>query len=85
MSAELLTREEAKAIADRVLAMSPADETRVNILSRWYGNTRFADSSITTSGGVNDVTITVTVTLGRKRASATTNVLDEASLKRTVE
>src|SRR4051812_43350275 len=86
MSADsLLTREQAKALADRVLAMSTADETRVNISSTWSGNTRFADSSITTSGGTVDVTVRVTVTLGRRRASATTNALDDASLKRTVE
>jgi predicted Zn-dependent protease len=80
-----MTREEARALADRVLALSKADQTRVNIISEWGGNTRFADASITTSGGVTDVSVTVTVTVGRKRASATTNVLDDASLRRTVE
>jgi predicted Zn-dependent protease len=83
--AQVVTRDEAKALADRVLALSKADETRVNITSRWSGNTRFADASITTSGGITDVAVTVTVTVGRKRAAATTNVLDEPSLRRTVE
>jgi predicted Zn-dependent protease len=81
----LLTRDQAKALADRVLTFSTADETRVNIASTWSGNTRFADSSITTSGGSGDVSVTVTVTIGKRRASATTNVLDDESLKRTVE
>jgi predicted Zn-dependent protease len=80
-----MTREEARALADRVLSLSKADQTRVNITSEWAGNTRFADASITTSGGITDVSVTVTVTIGRRRASATTNVLDEASLRRTVE
>ncbi len=80
-----MTRDEAKALADRVLAFSKADQTRVNITSEWNGNTRFADASITTSGGITDVSITITATLGRRRASASTNVLDDASLKRTVE
>ncbi len=81
-----MTRDEARALADRVLALSKAaDETRVNITSEWGGNTRFADASITTSGGVTNVTVTVTVTVGRKRAAASTNVLDEAALKRTVD
>jgi predicted Zn-dependent protease len=53
--------------------------------THWSGNTRFADSSITTSGGVANVTVRVTATLGRRRASATTNVLDDQSLKRTVD
>jgi predicted Zn-dependent protease len=81
----LVSREEAKALADRVLALSAADETRVNIESAWNGNTRFADGSISTSGGVNNTSITVTATVGRRQASASTNVLDEPSLKRTVD
>jgi predicted Zn-dependent protease len=80
-----MTRDEAKALADRILGFGNADQMRVNITSRWGGNTRFADASITTSGGVTDVSVTVTVTVGRKRAAATTNVLDDVSLRRTVE
>jgi predicted Zn-dependent protease len=84
--ATLLTRDQAKALADRVLALSRSvDSTRVNINSEWGGNTRFADASITTSGGITDTSVTVTVTVGRRRASASTNVLDDASLKRTVD
>jgi len=81
----LLTREQAKQLADRVLMMSTAEQTRVNIVSEWRGNTRFADASITTSGGVTDTTLTVSVTIGKRRASSSTNVLDDASLKRTVD
>jgi predicted Zn-dependent protease len=81
----LLSREEARALADRVLKLSTADETRVVITSEWSGNTRFADSSITTSGGASNVSVRVTATSGRRRASATTNVLDDQSLKRTVD
>ena len=51
----------------------------MNITSEWTGNTRFADASITTSGGTTD-TSSVTATIGRRRASASTNVLDDASL-----
>jgi predicted Zn-dependent protease len=81
----LLTREQAKALADRVLMMSAAEQTRVNIVSEWSGNTRFADASITTSGGITDTTLTITVTIGKRRASSSTNVLDDASLKRTID
>ena len=81
----ILTREQAKALADRVLAMSESDETRVNVSSGWSGNTRFAGNEITTSGGVTDTTVTVISTIGRRRASASTNVLDDASLRRTVD
>ena len=81
----LLSRDAAKALADRILAMGKADETRVNISSDWSGNTRFAGGEITTSGESTDATITVTSTVGKKRASATTNVLEDDSLRRTVD
>ena len=84
-SGSLLTRDQARALADRVLAMSKADQTRVNITSRWSGNTRFADASISTSGGFVDTSVTITTTIGRRRASSSTNVLDDAALRRTVE
>ena len=80
-----LSRDQARAIADRVLKLSTADQTRVTVVSGWSGNTRFADGSISTSGGVDDVSVTVTATIGKRRASTTTNVLDDASLKRTVD
>jgi predicted Zn-dependent protease len=81
---EFLSREQAKALADRALSFAKADETRVNIATSWNGNTRFAGSEITTSGGTTDTIVTITSTVGRRRASATTNVLDDGSLARTV-
>src|SRR4026207_1882570 len=84
-AAALLSREQAKALADKILAIGKADETRVNITSDWAGNTRFAGGEITTSGETTDSTITVTSTVGKRRASVTTNVVDDESLKRTVD
>ena len=81
----LLSRQEAQALTARVLKMSAADATRVTIVGSRGGNTRFADASITTSGGSEDTSVTVTATVGRRRASASTNVLDDASLQRTVD
>ena len=82
----LLNEQQARQLADRVLAMAAAfDQARVSIRSEWTGNTRFADSSITTSGGVNETTVTVYVTVGKRRASSSTNVLEDAALERTVE
>jgi hypothetical protein len=60
--APLMTREQAKALTDRVLSMSTADETRVSVNSSWEGNTRFAGGEITTSGEA------VNTTVGKRRA-----------------
>ena len=80
----ILTREEARALTTRVLSFATAEQTRVTVASGWSGNTRFATSEITTAGGITDTDVTITSTIGRRRASASTNVLDDASLKRTV-
>jgi predicted Zn-dependent protease len=80
-----MTAEEAKAIADKVLGMAKADETRVSISNDWSGNTRFAGGEITTSGESTDTTISIVSTIGKRRASASTNVLEDASLRRTVD
>jgi predicted Zn-dependent protease len=81
----ILTREEARALTTRILSFATANQTRVTVGSGWSGNTRFAASEITTAGGITDTDVTITSTIGRRRASASTNVLDDASLKRTVE
>jgi predicted Zn-dependent protease len=82
---QVLSRDEARALTTRVLSFSTADQTRVTVTSERSGNTRFADGGITTSGGSNDTSVTVTVTFGKRRASSSTNVLDDAALKRTVD
>lgn len=82
--ADFLTRDECKALADRALSFAKAEETRVTIASTWAGNTRFAGNQITTNGATIDTVVTVTSTFGRRRASATTNVVDSESLARTV-
>jgi predicted Zn-dependent protease len=81
----ILTREQAQALTTRILSFATADQTRVTVGSGWSGNTRFAASEITTAGGITDTDVTITSTIGRKRASASTNVLDDASMRRTVE
>jgi predicted Zn-dependent protease len=81
----ILSRADAEALVRRTLAFSTADATRVNVASSWSGNTRFAGGEITTAGGTTDTTVTVSATVGKKRAAASTNVLDDASLKRTVD
>ena len=82
---DFLSREQAQGLAQRVLSFARADETRVNINSGWSGNTRFAGNEITTSGGTTNTSITVTSSIGKRRASSSTNILDDDSLKRTVD
>lgn len=80
-----LSRDEARRLAERVLSFSRADQARVNITSTQQGNTRFAVNQISTAGDVTDMTVVVTSAFGNKVASATTNRIDDESLRRVVE
>jgi predicted Zn-dependent protease len=80
-----LSRSDAEALAQKVLAFSTADEARVNMNSGTDGNTRFAVNQVSTSGDAYDANITVTSAFGKKVASATTNRFDDASLRQVVD
>ncbi|MBX6333112.1 MAG: TldD/PmbA family protein [Gemmatimonadaceae bacterium] len=84
-AAGYLSREEAQALAQRVLHFATAEETRVTIESGVRGDTRFAVNQISTAGDDTDCTVTVRSTFGKRSASATTNKLDDAALRATVE
>jgi len=83
--AEGLSREQARRLADRVLALSQAEGCQVSIGSGVDGNTRFAANQISTSGDTANAVLTVSSRIGRRQASASTNVFDDAGLKRAVE
>jgi len=85
MPQPMMSSDEARALTQRVLAFATADETQLNLSAGWQGNTRFAGNEITTAGGTTDIRLTVTSVIGKRRASVSTNVLDDESLKRTVE
>ncbi len=80
-----LSRDESEAIARKVLGFSTADEARVTISSGTRGNTRFAVNQISTAGDDFDAVVTVRSVFGRKVGSATTNKLDDASLRSVVQ
>jgi predicted Zn-dependent protease len=80
-----LSRSDAEALAQKVLAFSTADEARVNINSGTQGNTRFAQNQVSTAGDAYDANITITSAFGKKTASATTNRFDDESLRGMVQ
>ena len=80
-----LSRDEAQALARRVLAFSRAEEARVTINSGTRGNTRFAVSQISTAGDNFNTSVTIRSAFGKRSAFSTTNALDDASLKAAVD
>jgi predicted Zn-dependent protease len=82
--AATISREEAQALAARVLALSTAGEARVTIGSGARGNTRFAENQISTAGDNTNTSVVVRSVVGSKIGQAATNRLDEAGLKAVV-
>ena len=66
-----LSRDEARALAERTLGFSRAEQARVSIESGDTGNTRFAANQMSTAGDVSNTTVTVTTAFGRRVASST--------------
>ena len=82
--APILSRDEAQALAKRVLYFATADSTRVTIRSGARANSRFAVNQISTAGDNVDTVVTVLSTFGMRSATATTNKLDDAALQQVV-
>ena len=80
----LLTEPQARAITDKLLSHIKADDAVVSVTSENYSHQRFAANNFTTSGARENTTINVVVWIDKKRGSASTNELDEESLKSVV-
>ena len=80
----ILTEAQAKAILDKVIAFSTADETSAQLGGGTRGNVRFARNDISTSGIVGDVDLGVQVAFGKRVGTASINQFDDASLERVV-
>ena len=80
----LMTREQARAILEKVRKASRADEVTVTLGSRHTTNIRFAANQLSTSGGVWNTDLVVTSSFGKRHGTASTNDLSDASIARVV-
>lgn len=80
----LLTEKDGRTICEKLLSYVKADDAIVNVNSENYGHLRFAQNSFTTSGARENLTVNVTVWIDNKRGAASTNEVDDASLKAVV-
>ena len=81
----MYTREEAKALVDKVLNMAKADAVEVNLTGGERSGTRWANSTITTNLVQYDRQITATVRVGHKSGSATTRDFTDAGLQKMID
>ena len=79
------SRDDVKAITDKVLNMCKADAVEVQFSGGERSATRYANSSITANLIENDQEVQITVRYGQKSASATTHQFDDDTLRRTID
>ena len=75
----LLSEKETKAICEKLLNYTKADDAQVGVGSEDYSHLRFAANAFTTSGRRENATASVTVWIDKKRGSAAANDLDVLS------
>lgn len=80
----LLTEKDARTICEKLLSYMKADDANVTVNSENYGHLRFARNAFTTSGARENVTANITVWIDKKRGAASTNEIDDESLKAAV-
>src|SRR3954468_21663742 len=81
----MYSRDEVKALTDRVLNMAKADAVEVDFTGGERSGTRWANSTITVNLVQLDQQLTVTVRQGQKTGSASTREFDDESLKAMVD
>ena len=84
----MYTREEARALVDKVIALgtaAKADTVEVNLTGGERSGTRWANSSITTNLVQYDRQITATVRMGQKQGNATTRDFSDAGLQKMID
>src|SRR5258708_3794522 len=74
------TETEARALADRILGFSRAEECEVALALADEGHTRFAANDITTAGMARTVTVSITSRDAGRSGSTTTDLLDDSAL-----
>lgn len=81
----LFTESEVKALTDKILSMVKADDATAGVSSNRQSHLRFAANNVLTSGMREGRSANVTVWIGGKRGAASTNDLDDESLREMVD
>ena len=80
----VLSREDAKALIERVVKMSKADSIQVNIGGGYSANVRFADNQMSTAGGITNFTVVIQSSFGKKHSVVSLNDISDEALRRAV-
>ncbi|MBS0567440.1 MAG: TldD/PmbA family protein [Proteobacteria bacterium] len=80
----IYSEEQAKAILDKAIKMSKADECTAQLSGSNGGNVRYALNNVSTSGYVSDADLVVEVAFGKRTGTATINAFDDKSIESVV-
>ncbi|MBX2953571.1 MAG: TldD/PmbA family protein [Leadbetterella sp.] len=80
----ILSEAEAKALLQKVIKLSKADECEANLLGEIRGNIRYARNEVSTSGSLINKNLVVQSAFGKKVGVATIDEFDDASLEKVV-
>jgi len=80
----IYSEKDAKAILDKAIKASKADECTATLSGSNGGNIRYALNSVSTSGYVSDCDLAVEVAFGKRTGTATINSFDDASIQAVV-
>ena len=78
------TREEARALLEKVLSYSQAESCEANLNGSDGGNIRYARNTVTTGGYQNDLSLAIQSNFGKRSGTVTLNEFDDASVERAV-
>ncbi|MEO6285860.1 MAG: TldD/PmbA family protein [Dyadobacter sp.] len=80
----ILSESEAKALCQKVLGYSKADECEINILGEERGNLRYARNEVSTSGSLVNQNLQVQSSFGKRVGIATIDEFSEESFEKVV-
>ncbi len=80
----LLTRDECKALADKVIRLAKAEEVEVRVSSTQNSNTRYAINTVTTAGFTSGVSVDIEVTQDKRTGSVSVSEFSDEALEKAV-
>lgn len=81
----ILSQDEARALMQKVLGYSKADECEIRLSGSDSGNIRYARNAVSTSGQISSTELVVTSSFGKRQGISTINEYDDASLAKVVK
>ena len=81
----IYTKEEAQKLLQKVLSYSKAEECEVSLSGSDSGNIRYARNSVSTSGEINRLSLSVSSSFGKKTGNASIDEFDDVSLQKVVQ